>query len=205
MGGARASGGHDMTLDWNASPAFRRTAAIALLLIPLALVLMLAAPAVANYRDHRDRMAVLMRDVAAYKAAIAAMPAECAALIRLRESPTLSQIVIAAPQASDAAAQFQEKLAQIASASGARILESGTQVKAAGGGLTELGTHIVFEGDIAAVTRMLHELEAAQPLLIIRRSVIRDPDGETADPAARPAGPNLLHAEFDISAFMRPS
>lgn len=193
-----------MNIEWKTSRAFRRTIAIALLLVPLALVLVIAAPAIASYQDHRAHVAILARDLAAYRTAIAAMPAERVALTRLQQSPALNEVVLAAPQASDAAAQLQEKLTQVTAGAGARVIDSSTQVMAADGGLTELGMHIVFDADIATATRVLHELEASRPLLIIRRCIIRDVEGETHTPGV-PPGPNLLQTELDISAFMRPS
>jgi hypothetical protein len=190
-----------MTLDLTLSPRQNRIVAIALALIPVALILFLAAPALSGYWEHRDRIDALQRQMLTYQVVIASMPRDRAALAEFRRSPELNDLVLPHQQATAGMAELQNRIGEIASAANARVMQSTSEVRASDGALIELSTRIVVEGDIAAVSLLLHELEKARPLLIVRRFTIRDPDGE--DASATSTGPNVLQAELDVSGFMR--
>jgi hypothetical protein len=183
------------------SPAQRRGLAIAFTLVPVALMLLAVMPAVANYLDHRDRMAVLARQLVSYRAAIDGAPVERAAVARLRGSRALNDLVVPGANAAQAAATLQSRISELAASAGANVVQSSSQVLAADGALVELSTRLVLEADITQASRLLYALETARPLLVVRRCVIRDADGEFQNAAA---GPNRLQVELDISGYMRP-
>ena len=134
-----------MSAEIALTPSQKRAFAIALLLVPVALVLLIAAPVFSGYQDHRDHMAVLARNYLSYQAAIADAPAERAAIARFRESRTLNDLVLPSQQASLAVAQLQSTISQIAAAAGARVIQSASQIQAPDGALIELSAHITLE------------------------------------------------------------
>jgi hypothetical protein len=153
-------------------------------------------------RAQNDQLGLLRRQVQIMQGMISAAPQYEAVMKRLQANPDIQSYVFATPQSSLAIAQLQSQVNQLIAKAGGNVTTSQALPEAAAKALTKISVSAAFEGDIKAVTAVLHDLDAARPLLFVAKLSIRDPDGEWAAPGAA-ALPNKLQVELVVTAYMR--
>jgi general secretion pathway protein M len=161
-------------------------------------------PFVSAGNDQAEQLALLRRQVQVMEGMVGASPQYEAVMKRLEANPQIQSYVFATPQSSLAVAQLQSQVNQLITKAGGNVTTSQALPETSVKALTKIAVSASFEADIKTVTAVLHDLDAARPLLSVAKLSVRDPDGEWAAPSPGTAAmPNKLQVELVVTAYMR--
>ncbi len=192
-----------MILDHAPSKALRRAAALALAVLPLALVGIVAAGFLVARGEHHRRVERLLVERETYRAATEAAPEWQARIAALRKDEAGGALFYPLAQSSRAATQMETVLDGLVARNGGTVLHDNVELHDSGGDAPqELRATASFNADITQLTHILHDLRRARPLLFVDRLEVKSaPD---AQGKAQLAGPNKLQADATIVAYLGP-
>lgn len=185
------------------TPLIQRAIALGLAAIVL-LVLFnaIVSPLWSSSALHVEQVAMLKRQALTMESLADAAPRYEALSKRLGADSQAQLLTFAAPQPTLAVAQLQGQLSQILATASATVTTSQPMPESKIGSLTKISVQTTMEGEVKALVAALHAIAAARPLLQVEKLLVRDPDGEWANPPQVNA-PNKLQIELIVSAYMR--
>jgi hypothetical protein len=184
---------------------------LALALLALALVVLwvfVATPIWEAAARHEQRVGMLREQAVRLQALVDAAPRFAAAARNIAVNQDVRALAFESSQPSVAMADLQAAVNRIFASAGATVTSGETIAEWQGQGAGEIAVQATVEADIGALTRALHAIGEARPLMRVGRLSIREPDAEWA--AAVPVGPqpnvaNKLIVDIVVSASTRPA
>jgi general secretion pathway protein M len=187
-----------VSFEINFTPFQQRLSAIALAAIPISLLVMVLFQAIAGWIAHHERMAVLDRQLATYRELIDDQPRRAQQLAEFKAAGVQGAF-FAGTSASSAASQIQNSVGQIVKSAGGAVTQSDVRVEAQPDSpVVRIAQHLRITCDIAALTKILHQVERARPSLFVDRLAIDDPGQSTVS-----SGPHQLDVDLSISSYLR--
>jgi len=180
--------------------SLRQQQALALVLaaIPVVAAVAIAVSLALSWSEHHARVAELVTERAAYRAALSDAPALKAGIAKLRASQAAGDYFFANDQSSAAATKVRSQIGAIVGGDGATIVRDDVELAAAGDeSPVELRASISFTGDVKSLTRILYQLRQARPLLFVTQLAVHS----SADGAPLTA-PNRLQADLVVEAYL---
>lgn len=145
-----------------------RLLALALLLLPLALVVRVAVlPAWQAYADQGERIASARDQLQRYQRLAAQLPALRDQHTQLHELQVLTPYLIQAPNSALAAASVQQRLQEIAQVHAGRILSTRVLQGTPDGPFERVVVNARLQIPLEGLQAMLYELETSQPYLFL--------------------------------------
>lgn len=185
------------------TPTRQRGIAIGtLVLIATLLLYAIVLPMWSSWSLHAERVDTLKRQALTMQGFADAAPRFEAAAKKLAANSDAQSLTFSAPQPTLAVAQLQGQLSQLIAGAAAVVTSSQPMAEAREGALTKITVQTMVEGDIKALIKVLHGVDAARPLLRLEKLTIRDPDGDWAV-TPQTNTPNKLQVEIVVSAYMR--
>lgn len=185
------------------SPFVLRVVAIGVLALVIGLAfVMVVSPMWASWSLHAERVDMLKRQAATMEALADASPRFADAAKKMAANVDASQLTFSAPQPTLAVAQLQGQISQLAASASATVTSSQPLPESRIGALTKITVQTMLDADVKALTKVLHGIDAARPLLKVEKFVVRDPDGEWAV-APQAAAANKLQVEIVVSSYTR--
>lgn len=145
-----------------------RLLALALLLLPLALLLRFAVvPAWQAYTAQGERITETRAQLQRYRRLAAQLPALREQVAGLREQQVLTPYLIDAPNSALAAAGVQQRLQDMARAHQGRILSTRVLRSESDGPFERVTVNARMQIQLEGLQAMLYELETSQPYLFV--------------------------------------
>ncbi len=187
-------------------PAVGRLIALVILgVLALAVWAAGVAPMMDAYARRTESAAQSAELIARYRSVLAGLPRLEAEVAALRAHPALKRGLIAVQSAELAAARLQGKVKASVAKGGARLISIQVLAAAEEAGFGRIGVRAQLSGTVAALTRVLLDLQTAWPVVIVdslgvRAEIRRRPArrGETASLTVAPA----LSIRLDAFGFM---
>jgi len=186
-----------MSIVLTLTPLHQRLVALALALIPLVAALFWVSSLVSDVTDHHERLGLLKLERANYAALIDNAPEWKRDIDAFRAASAGAQLFYAGNASAAAGPQAETALANIVSSNGGTILHTSLDAARPGDGPSVLRASVAFEASIADLTKILHAVEAARPLLFPQALMVRRPEH-----AAR-QGPTKLDVALSVSGFAK--
>jgi general secretion pathway protein M len=187
------------------NPSHRRLLALLLAIGLAALVYgALVYPVLETHRRYDRSIAELSERLAAYRAAAAARGALEAAMEERRRSAASRRYFLAERSPALAAAEIQglvKRAVEQARGELVSIQVLGTQSEES---LSELAVRVRARGDVGALQKMLHGLEAGLPVLIVNNLAVESGAGVAGPPGRAPAKDLLISFEASGSFLAAP-
>lgn len=183
----------------------RRVVAVALLIVVVTLVAtLIVAPLWRAYSDNRSAIAQSREDIVRFSRLAADIDELEASLARLRESDPVAGFVLGQGSVPLAAADLQERLKTVVTASGGALTSTQVLPVDAAGPFRRITVNVRMAVSTAALQQVLHQLEAGLPYLVVDELVILARHARNR--RARQGGQvqDLLDVRFNLSGFMRP-
>ncbi len=173
------------------TPRQRRLGAVALFLALLALLAAaIALPLLALHRHYDEAIADTLDRTARFQRVATLRPGIEAAFARLDADPYRAHYLKNANPAL-ASAELQDRVLQIAQASGIRITSTQVLPAREADGFRQVGLTLALTGAIGQIKQALVALESAQPLLVIESISIRSTLTRAYKPSPGAATPEL--------------
>jgi general secretion pathway protein M len=189
-----------MSFEIVLTPLQKRIAAIALAAIPVLVLLGIAAGAMADWSEHHGRIAVLERERARYEQLAADLPRHALQISQIKASGA-EQAFFPTAQVPKIAAQIQDTVAQAVKSAGGAVSQANVLTESdPDSPVVGVSEHVMFTCDIATLTRVLHRIAQASPLLFVERLAIDD-----AGEGDAPTGPHRLNIDMIVAGYMRVS
>lgn len=171
--------------------AFGRFLALAILLLPLALLTRFAlVPAWQAYSEQGERIASAAGQLRDFQRLAGQLPALREQLASLREQQVLTPYLIKAANSALAAADVQQRLQALASAHGGRVLSTRAMRGSADGPFERVAVNARLQLSLEGLQAMLYELESGEPYLFVEDlSVMGRPVRRGRQAGAADAGP----------------
>lgn len=151
----------------------RRAVAVSLLLTVLALVGALGVwPAWTMYRDDRESISELRHALERFGRVARSGVQLRRQLEQLREDRTADQMLLAEATSTLAAATLQKRLKRIVQESGGRLTSTQALVAESREGFDRVGVNARMSVNISALQRVLYDLEARMPILLVDELVV---------------------------------
>jgi general secretion pathway protein M len=145
-----------------------RLLALALLLLPLALLVRFAfMPAWQAYQDQGEQIARASAQLQDYQRLAGQLPALREQLAALREQQVLTPYLIDAPNSALAAAGVQQRLQTLADAHGGRVLSTRVMRGSPDGPFERVAVSARLQVSLEGLQSMLYELETGEPYLFV--------------------------------------
>lgn len=184
-------------------PWVSRAAALALLLAVLALVYInLVSPLLQAYRTTDEDMERLVRLHGRYEALAATRPAYESQLAALQDRQAGHGVYLSGDTDALAAAELQDRVREVIRDHGAKLRSIQILPVKADGNFQRVTVRVQFNGTLAAVHRVLYDLEARKPFAFVENLDIRNRRG-TRRNAAENQDPELM-IRLDLSGYLRP-
>ena len=192
----------------------RRAAAVLLLLAVLAVVATLGVwPAWSAYRDDRASIADVRDNLERFGRLADSVEQLKRQRETLREDRTVDQMLLNEATSTLAAATLRERLKRIVQASGGRLTSTQALAAETLEGFDRVGVNVRMSVKIGALQRVLYDLEAGLPVLLVdnlvvltrpvRRSRRTRRRHRAAEPVPSPAPSEaLLDVRFRLIGFM---
>ena len=184
------------------SPRRQKWAALAVLMLVIGVVFVWVLwPSWEASSAHAERVSILKRQELTMRGLVDARPKLEAGIAALSANTDVQSLTIQAGQPALAVAQMQGQLTQIFTGVSAAVTSSQVLPDVREGALTKVALQLTVEADIKGLTKALHAIGSARPLLNIEKFAARDPDGDWAiNPQGQPI--NKLQVELVVSAYM---
>jgi general secretion pathway protein M len=187
-----------VSFEINLTPFQQRLFAIGLAAIPILLLVVVLFEAISGWIEHHERMGVLDRQLATYRELIDDQPQRAQQLSEFKAAG-VEGAFYAGTTASSAASRIQSEVGQFVKSAGGTVTQSEIRVEAQPDSPVVLVAHHVrITCDIAALTKILHQIERARPSLFVERLSIDDPGQASVS-----SGPHQLDVDLSISGFLR--
>ncbi|GEM_PF-5793176 len=189
-----------MIVDLSLSPVQSRAAAVALALVPVAL---LAFAGVALVRDrslHHAAVERLLTERETDRQAIGDEPLLAGKIAEMRSTVGGAPLFYIHSQSSDAAVRMESAITAIASRNKAAQFHCNVEFRDLGESQPqELRATVTLHADITALTHILYDLRQAKPLLFVDSLSVKS----DAPPGAALTAPNELQVEMTILGYLQ--
>lgn len=170
--------------------------AIALALIPIALLVLVATSFITMQIERHTQTALLVRKLSHERAILAQAPVWHDRLLHKRTSRDWQNLFIAKTLSTNAGTT-----ATLIKSLGGKIQQNSVR-RMETAGAVEVDEHIVFSSDTEQLAKILQSMRGLRPVFVVRSTSVQSQ--VEAVPAA-PSGPNILRVELTVAEFERPS
>jgi len=189
-----------MILEYSLTPAQSRAAALAVALLPLAVLALILVHFLLPRAEHHTRVAELMRQRDEYRAILRNAPAWSAEVEQLRGPASRAPAFYRSAQMSAASGQMEAAVTAIINKDQGAIQHNEVEMHDGGADAPQqLRDTVSLTADISALTRILYDMRAARPLLFVASMTVRS-DAVFAGPLS---APNRLHVDFVVVAYLQ--
>lgn len=177
----------------------QRSAALALLVLPVLLVAYFSMTELAASVSHHTQVSTLIAERDRYRSLITDTPALSREVRRIEIVTARENLLVGGRQISDSTSIVEKQIDRIVRADGASASQTTLEFRNAGSSApNELHASVSFTTTISSLTHILYDLRSSRPLLFVTEIAIH--------PATSNAGiaqPTHLQVDLAITAFLR--
>lgn len=181
----------------------KRWLALGLLgVVIIALIAGLILPLARHYYDNKNTIDILESQLEAYTAKIGSRNDVIRQATAMRSAINTSAIFsnqISIPLAS---ADMQQRIKNTVASSGGELTSTQNLPEKQFDGLTKISMNVRFSGRIAALKKILYELESAKPYMIIEKIKILGATGQRNPINGKIEPVDKAHVSADIASYM---
>jgi general secretion pathway protein M len=184
------------------SPWMSRSAALGLLaVLLLAVYALIVSPLVARYDGYQQATQDLEQRLVHFRSLAAERKAVQDRLAASRRQRGSLEVYLKNATSTLASAELQERIKQVVESRGGTLVSTQTLPDRTDAGLVQVAIKVRMKGDIAALQKVVYELESERPLLFLDNVFVRSRmvrRGRAIGTAAD------LDINFDVIGYMRP-
>lgn len=186
-----------MNFEISLSPFQQRLAALGLFAIPLLLAVIWLGSLFSDLAEHHQQVSLLERERANYRALVENAPAWQREVDAYQRASAGASLFYEGNQLAGAGPQLVNTLSDLVKKNGGTILHANLDAADPADGEGAMRADVAFEADIADLTKILHAVRDARPLLLTRQLMVQRQD----QPAN--TGPTHLAVQLAVIGYAR--
>jgi general secretion pathway protein M len=186
------------------TPAGKRAAALALLVVALALAyLAVIGPVIGRYRDYEERIDDLSHRLQQYRSLAQTRAVNQRLLDQLKRRDQAKRYYLSEHKPALASAELQGLVKRAVERAKGELLSTQAMSDQPGEGYAKVTVKVRMQGDIEALQKVLHALESSRPLLALNNVVIEPASVRRAPDPEGPNAATVLAISFDVTGYTR--